>query len=362
MNPPTIVETHTRNGSSAGTFPAVAKPSALSARAIPLLLDALPADHRGVDLQKPSVGGQPLPSGQWRSGTHTSIAVGELLDPLGFNVRPAPITPSTGWVELRVLAEVFTDAQQLRIATENRVRELGGVFAERIAEPFRTSEHAARLELRRTYRRVVPAEILEWQKAERGVGADLLARLLGHLGDPYIATPHAWMVEAPDGHGCDLLRCGKGRHLVAFEPFTRTVSQLWSYCGHGDSARRKFKGMTADDALALGSPTCKMLVHLLAESCMKQPSGNRYRDFYEARRLVTADRVHAVACVRCGPSGRPAAEGSLWSKAHQHADALRIVGKELLRDLWLVRHAAAQSAAELQRRHGDGVELAKETA
>lgn len=286
---------------------------------------------------------------------------GELLDPPGSNVGPAPIPPSSGWVELRVLAEVFTDAQQLRIATENRVRELGGAFAERVAEPFRASEHAARLELRRTYRRVVPAEIVAWQKAEKGVGADLLARLLGHLGDPYIATPHAWMADARDGHVCDPLRCGKGRHLVVFQPFTRTVSQLWSYCGHGDPTRRKFKGMTADDALGLGSPVCKMLVHLLAEACMKQQAGNRYRDFYEARRLVTADRVHAVARARCGPSGRPAAEGSPWSKAHQHADVLRIVGKELLRDLWLVRHAAAQSAAEPQRRHGDGVELAKET-
>ena len=31
--------------------------------------------------------------------------------------------------------------------------------------------------------------------------------------------------------------------------------------------------------------------------------------------------------------------GSPWSKGHIHAHALRIVGKELLRDMWLVRRA-----------------------
>jgi len=61
-----------------------------------------------------------------------------------------------------------------------------------------------------------------------------------------------------------------------------------------------------------------------------------FRDVYDIRRMVTADRVHAAPCVRCGPKGKPALEGSPWSLAHQNADALRIVGKEILRDLWKV--------------------------
>jgi hypothetical protein len=60
-----------------------------------------------------------------------------------------------------------------------------------------------------------------------------------------------------------------------------------------------------------------------------------YRRVYEARRRVTLNRVHAEPCVRCGPSGHPAQAGSPWSDAHRHADALRIVGKAILRDLWL---------------------------
>ena len=45
------------------------------------------------------------------------------------------------------------------------------------------------------------------------------------------------------------------------------------------------------------------------------------------------DAVHPVTCVRCGPSAKPAEPGSAPSKAHQHANALRKVGKELLKDL-----------------------------
>lgn len=82
--------------------------------------------------------------------------------------------------------------------------------------------------------------------------------------------------------------------------------------------------------------------HLLAEASMKCVGSDTrrrspLRDVYDARRLTTIDRVHATPCVRCGPASKPAPEGSPWSLAHQHADALRIVGKELLRDLW---HAA----------------------
>jgi hypothetical protein len=202
------------------------------------------------------------------------------------------------------------------------------MFAKHI-EAMERTEHECSLMLARCYRRVVPAAIRQWQQDTPGIGEALLARLLGHLGHPVLAMPHHWQ-----GKGTD-------RQLVADVPCERTVSQLWQYCGHGDPARRIAKGMSAEDLAAIGSPRLKMLVHLNAEACMKCVGTTRsrrspYRDVYEARRLVTADRVHAAPCVRCGPSGRPAAEGSPWSAAHQHADALRIVGKEILRDLWRV--------------------------
>ena len=71
----------------------------------------------------------------------------------------------------------------------------------------------------------------------------------------------------------------------------------------------------------------------VATSCIKQAE-SPYRAVYDARRAATEGRLHAAPCVRCGPSGKPAAEGTPWSKGHQHADALRIVSKAILKDLW----------------------------
>ena len=243
-------------------------------------------------------------------------------------------TTSTGWLDLRMTAELFDRAQLERIAVGNLIRrpEDGGnidpVFFAGLLVRLEATEHEARLMMRRTYRRVVPPELRQWQKESRGVGEDLLARLLGHLGDPYIATPHYW-----EGFG-------PFRTLMVEPSRVRTISQLWQYAGHGDASRKPTKGMTAEDMFGLGKPMLKMLVHLNAEACMKQPNGSRYRDVYLDARAKVLDRVHAVECRRCGPSGKPAVEGSPWSLGHQHAHGLRIVGKELLRDMWLVRHHA----------------------
>lgn len=273
-----------------------------------------------------------LPDGQNTDGTQTLRAVGDTFtsQPPTTTVvaTPIPEPSSDGWLALRTFAELFEDAQKAHIAAANRARATGRpeMFAAHV-KAMERAEHACGLMLRRCYRKVVPLAVRQWQETTPGLGEHLVARLLGHLGHPVIATPHHW-----EGTGA-------ARSLVADPPYERTVSQLWQYCGHGDPARRIARGMTAAELAAIGSPRLKMLVHLNAEACMKQAGTVRarrspYRDVYDARRLVTADRVHAAPCVRCGPSGRAAAEGSPWSAAHQHADALRIVGKELLRDLW----------------------------
>jgi hypothetical protein len=237
---------------------------------------------------------------------------------------------SLGWLELRTWAELFEDAQAARMAAKSRALATGvpEVYAAYVATLVR-AEHECELALWATYRRVVPKSIVQWQKDTPGIGQHLLARLLGHLGDPAIATPHHW-----EGTGAK-------RKLVADEPYERTVSQLWQFCGHGDPNRRIHKGMTAAELAAVGNPKLKMIVHLNAEATMICVGSDRsrrspFRDVYDIRRMVTADRVHAAPCVRCGPKGKPALEGSPWSLAHQNADALRIVGKEILRDLWKV--------------------------
>lgn len=258
--------------------------------------------------------------------THSGAAVGGALaanHPTIGDSTPSPLT-SDGWLELRIWAEMFDDAQKARIANVNRAERGGAdpdIFHAHI-ERLKAVEHECRLNMVRTMRRVVPPSVRNWQKATNGIGEPLLARLLGHLGHPVWATPHHW-----EG-------AGSSRVLITDPPFERTVGQLWQFCGHGAPARRT-KGMTAEQLAAHGSPTLKMLVHLNAESCMKTMT-SPYRLVYERVRQDVADKDHTAVCVRCGPSGKPAQPGSPWSPGHQHAHALRIVGKEILRDLWMV--------------------------
>lgn len=307
-------------------------------------LNDLATDQRTADTHARCVGGDPSAGSQSTPDTHVGHAPGTfsndeqdgpdthrlhaVVGPIA--TRPTSVAstpkdaPSGGWLELRIWAEMFEDAQKSRIASVNRA-ERGGVdpvVYDAYTEALVTAEKVCGLHMRRCYRRVVPDAIREWQKVTPGIGEHLLARLLGNLGHPVWTTPHHW-----EGTGA-------ARVLVTDAPFERTVGQLWQYCGHGAPGRAK-KGATAEDLAALGSPKLKMIVHLLAEACMKTRT-SPYRLTYERVREEVAEKVHTVECVRCGPSGKPAQPGSPWSPGHQHAHALRIVGKELLRDLWIV--------------------------
>lgn len=248
--------------------------------------------------------------------------------------------PPSPFIELRIFAESFEDAQKSRIAQENRFRSKtvdDNPAVTKALEAYRLAERKIGLAMRKTFRRAAP-HIAEWVKSPDGlgVGEHLIARLLGTIGDPFIAEPYHWE-KAPKGD--------ERRILIPDDPYYRSVSQLWSYCGHGDPARRKRKGMSQDEALRCGNPRAKMIVHLLAECAMKCRE-SPFRAVYDAARVTYADRVHAVECVRCGPSGKPAKEGSPWSLGHQHAAALRKVGKEILRELWITSRAHHIGVAE----------------
>lgn len=276
----------------------------------------LATDHRDTDDHCRRVGGEPSVDSHAPDETQCCIAVGSPPSSPTTAVTLSNET-SSDWLNLRVWAEMYHDAQQHRIAATNRA-ERGGVHPDEYQphiDALKVLEHQCGLVLVRTYRRVVSTEIREWQKASPGIGEHSLARLLGHLGHPVHATPHVWIGEGAD------------RELKALEPFDRNVAKLWQYCGHGDPARRKRKGMTADEAFALGSPICKMLVHqLLAIACVKRPKGTVYRDVYDEARERYADRAD--------DEGRP------WTPLHQHNAALRFLGKRILKDLWLAGRTA----------------------
>lgn len=288
-------------------------------------LHLLDHDHPFSETDPPCVVVDPSADSHHRPETHESRAVGIFSNqPSTINDTQTQRSSVDGWLELRIWAEMFNDAQQQRIASRNRA-ERGGVdptIYQAYTEALEQAERVCGKHMRACYKRVVPKSIVDWQKNTHGLGDHLMARILGQLGHPRHATPHHW-----EG-------TGSKRTLVADEPYERTVSQLWQYCGHGRPERKR-KGMTASELAAMGSPDLKMLVHLAAECCMKQKA-SPYRLVYEQQRTLGISKLHTVECVRCGPSGKPAQPGTPWSAGHQHAHALRVVGKEILRDLWVI--------------------------
>lgn len=265
--------------------------------------------------------------------------------PAEVSTTPRQHSPGRVFAELRLLAESFEDAQKARISIENRIRsgQDEGPVAEAL-ESLRHAESKLSLAMRRSFRRAAPG-VARWARSTVGIAASgsdhLIARLIGTIGHPVIAQPYHWEGE------------GSERHLVADEPFVRNIAKLWAYCGHGDPSRRRRKGMGVDEAMGLGNPRAKMLVHLLAEAavkCVGSPAtdgampesrppaadhlngdGSKaytrprerstrrrspYRDTYDLARIRYADRED-------------------WTDGHKHAAALRLVGKEILRDIWL---------------------------
>lgn len=266
------------------------------------------ADHSRLDTHRMSVDGMtPATPGQSPVDTQNNH-VGRCADHSdardGTNLTSEPMIAT--FRSLRVWAEMFHDFQKARIACANRA-ERGGVDPDTYRPQLEVMEQAEKVlgaAMRKEYRRSAPKAIVEWQKAQKGIGDHLLARLLGCIGHPRYAEPYHW-----EGTGAE-------RVLIADEPFERRVSDLWSYCGHGDVTRKRRKGQTPEEAAAGGKPDAKMLVHLMAESCVK--SGGPYRAIYDERRMDTAI-THPE-----------------WTKGHSHNDALRVMGKAILRDLWAV--------------------------
>lgn len=243
-------------------------------------------------------------------------------------------------------SDMLDDLEEVRIRTENRLRSLTdaehgkglptdcreAVFLASMVDSLNALEHSAKLQLQRAMR---AHPLGAWVKRTVGIGEKQGARLLAALDDPYWNGLH----DRP-----------------------RTVSELWAYCGlhvihpprdnqaHPDdvgTGARPDQVRRETQVASVGvAPTRKRgqkenwngiarkRVWLIAESCMKK-SHSPYRPVYEAGRAKYADAVHPAPCARCGPSGHPAAAGSPLSAGHQHARALRLVSKAILRDLWV---------------------------
>lgn len=344
----------------------------------------LPADHRPFDAQAVAVGGHSLDPGHHRPDTQryragvdllpadqhetdaqASFVGGHALDPgqAGIDTQAAP----AGVDLLLILADALDDLEAVRIATNNRISALTrtpeqygkGLSPEgkaaktlsAIATGFEKLEHESELALKRALR---AHPLGPWIGAQKGVGEKQGARLLASVGDPY------W-------------------HDRAGRP--RTVSELWAFCGFhvlhpGQGAIATQKSRAGVDPSSDTGPAChdtqkvragvaparrkgrqcnwspaaRSRAWLVAESCMKlvrKPcvkaedaawaehvdgcQCSPYRLVYDDARRKYADAVHAFDCPPCKSTGKA---GMPLTAGHQHARALRLVAKRLLRDLW----------------------------
>jgi hypothetical protein len=231
---------------------------------------------------------------------------------------------------LNLMALSVDDLEGVRIASENRFRALtrdeadsdgeirGFGLTEDVPEVKQQRavvdglialEHQAVLNLNRQVRK--HPLWTRYAREQKGIGEKQFARLLAVIGDPY------WN----DLHG---------------RP--RTVSELWAYTGlhviHAGGedapgvAPKRTKGQKSN-----WNEEARKRVWVITGSVLK--AQGPLSEVYYAARKKYEDSTHAVNCVRCGPAGKPALPGSPLSLAHQHARALRIVGKTILRDLWV---------------------------
>lgn len=336
------------------------------------------APNLGTTANPLAAGGAPLDDDA--QGRHDSQPSSGVVVPL---VPPDPpkvlATTSScsadGWHHLRILGDTLDDLMRVRIAIDNRVRHaaIEAIPVEQYLAGLRETEAKMSLALRRAFRETAPA-VAAWTKATPGLGDVLMSRLLGAIGDPLHAQPYTLMPDAPDGHECDPLRCGNGRHLVALEPFARTPRQLCAYVGWGDPANRRRAGMTADDAMSLGNQRAKALVWNLAAACMKLPGPGAPKDEWltdwqpPENDPQPSDESPAILPTAEGPlptddepSNRstatvPAARrrspyrdayiasrrrtqtthGDDWNPGHHHNAAIRYTAKAIVIDLWRV--------------------------
>lgn len=171
-----------------------------------------------------------------------------------------------------------------------------------LVEPLKSLEHQTVLALQKRMR-VNP--IWPYFKDVKGVGEKTLARLLACIGDPYL------------------------RNFEDGSTRPRTVSQLWAYCGMHTMpdkdgviiAARRQKGVQAN-----WKTIAKTRLFLISQGLLKQGvrkdendepyAITEYGQIYLDRRAHT-DETHPE-----------------WTKAHHYNDAMRVMGKQLLKHLW----------------------------
>lgn len=237
-----------------------------------------------------------------------------------------------GYHNLRFLGETFTDLQEQRIRIENRARSGESAVMQLEVDAAVAAEKRIRKSLVHAFRDTAPKGVVEWVKESKGIGEPTVAHLLGILGHPVLARP------------CHLE--GEDRHVVEDAPYERKLSELFAYCAIGDPTKKRYstdgEKVTQEHLFSCGNKRLRVIVHRIAVAAIKHEGP--YRDVYDQRRSITADKVHTRDCQNrskinpngCGIRAHPewGVVGSPWRPGHQHNDALRIMGKQVLTDIY----------------------------
>ena len=363
---------------------ATPKVAPLSAARSPREATVLSAPRSGAPLADQT----PPPATRRTNSITRSSGADEAGSPAPTFAVAAPILASLGLADplLALAADVLDDLESVRIANENRLRQLTrdeedsdgeergfGLTLDHpdvarlnaLVTALADAEKAATKNLEKRLREHA---LYPWLKRQKGVGDKQAARLLASIGDPYMRPEMVRedsTVEAARPRSVSELWAYTGYHVVNF-PAGHPVVEHQTSTASGGKAGHPDQGTSGDLRVFVGvapkrargqranwSSAAKMRAYLIAESTMKQlkrtcPADEEagyathvdgcecsaYRKVYDAAREKYADAVHHAECIRCGPKGKPAPVGSDLSRKHKQARALRIVAKELLKGLW----------------------------
>lgn len=249
--------------------------------------------------------------------TEPGHEVGETHDPA------AGLGPILDDPTLRVLAETVDDLENLRKATENRLRQLTRCEADEdgvVRGHCLTDDNPSVVKLGVTLDLIKQAEkkavsslegsmkahpLGPWIAAQNGLGMKTVARLLSAIGDPYWNELH----DRP-----------------------RTVSELWAYCGlavHGGKAQRRAKGQKSN-----WSDVAKMRAWNIVQPIIKNRN-SPYRHLYDTTKENLQGSVYDEHYAGRMFKGKPIEVGQPLSAGHIAARCERIVMKAILKDLWV---------------------------
>lgn len=167
-------------------------------------------------------------------------------------------------------------------------------------EPFTKARHEIELSMKRAVRDL---PVYPWAKSVHGFGELGLAVIVGEAGDlsKYPEKGHLWKRLG--------LAPYRGRAYSTWRWSTddKLDAQEWVAGGYAPQRRAEIHAVIGDPLFRLQSMV-----------------GGPYRAVYDRRRESTTDNH---------PD---------WSKAHSHMDAMRVMTKALVRDLWVAWRAASQ--------------------